>query len=98
MNHPLTSGSRIWFSFSENEWTQNRPRKGFQRTCLLFPGGKSDFACSSRDHFRIASACVVCPFSLRELRPYERQQVSYRGRLSQTPPVSCLSFAQRLRR
>ena len=44
------------------------------------------------------SAFVVCPFSLRELRPYERRLVRYRGRLSQLIPVSCLSFSRRLLR
>src|SRR3984885_182745 len=43
-------------------------------------------------------AFVVCPFSLRELPPYERHQVRYPGRLSRLLPVSCLSFARRLLR
>ena len=43
-------------------------------------------------------AALGTAFSLRELRPYERQQVRYRGRLSRLLPVSCLSFARRLLR
>jgi hypothetical protein len=46
----------------------------------------------------VPEAAPETVFSLRELRPYERQQVRYRGRLSRLLPVSCLSFARRLLR
>jgi hypothetical protein len=85
---PESGGTKIEGFFDSPRWTRYFMRIWLAVAAVIGIFAQSQIA--NRDSHHLSSytvrtarqlRCLVCPFSLRELRPYERQQVRYRGRL-----------------